>query len=131
MREIQMNVEKIFKDDIEYEPANEAGSIKVICHKSDLVENSGVCALINDEQVALFYLPHTEKKVFAVSNWDPFGKANVLSRGILGDIKGKIVVASPLYKQHFDLESGICIEDTSIKLKTYPVFLDGETINIG
>ena len=127
----QMNAEKIFKDNIKYEPANESGSIKVICHKSDLVENSGVCALIDGEQVALFYLPHTDKKIFAVSNWDPFGKANVLSRGILGDIKGKIVVASPLYKQHFDLESGICIEDTAIKLKTYAVSLEGDSVSIG
>tara|TARA_R110001592_G_scaffold181747_1_gene424610 strand:+ start:33034 stop:33414 length:381 start_codon:yes stop_codon:yes gene_type:complete len=125
-----MKVEQIVKDNMSYEPANESGCVNVICNKSDLVENSGVCALINDEQVALFYLPHTEKKLFAVSNWDPIGKANVLSRGILGDIKGKIVVASPLYKQHFDLETGICIEDHSIKLKTFPIFLEGDSVKI-
>ncbi|MFT6030351.1 MAG: nitrite reductase (NADH) small subunit [Oleiphilaceae bacterium] len=126
-----MKVEQILKDNMSYEPANESGCINVICNKSDLVENSGVCALINDEQVALFYLPHTEKKLFAVSNWDPIGKANVLSRGILGDIKGKIVVASPLYKQHFDLETGICIEDETVKLKTFPIFLEGDSVIIG
>ena len=64
-----MNVEKIIKDSMPNEPANQSandsGSINVICKKSDLVENSGVCALINDEQVALFYLPHTDKKIFA------------------------------------------------------------------
>ncbi len=126
-----MNVEKILKDNMPYEPANEAGCMNVICKKSDLVENSGVCALINDEQVALFYLPKTEKKIFAVSNWDPIGKANVLSRGILGDIKGSIVVASPLYKQHFDLETGVCIEDETVKLKTYPIILEGDIVKIG
>jgi nitrite reductase (NADH) small subunit len=126
-----MKVEQILKDNMSYEPANESGCINVICKKSDLVENSGVCALINNEQVAIFYLPHTEKKLFAISNWDPIGKANVLSRGILGDIKGSIVVASPLYKQHFDLETGMCIEDESIKLKTYPVFLEGDSVKIG
>lgn len=129
-----MNVEKIIKDDTQNEPfhqsANDSGSNNVICNKLDLVENSGVCALINDEQVALFYLPHTDKKIFAISNWDPIGKANVLSRGILGDIKGTVVVASPLYKQHFDLKTGICIEDETIKLKTYPVSLDGDIVNI-
>lgn len=129
-----MNVEKILKDSMPYESANqsanESGSNDVICNKSDLIENSGVCALINDEQVALFYLPHTDKKIFAISNWDPIGKANVLSRGILGDIKGTIVVASPLYKQHFDLQTGVCIEDETIKVKTYLVSLEGDTINI-
>ena len=129
-----MNVEKMLKDSMPNEPvnqsANDSGSINVICNKSDLVENSGVCALINDEQVALFYLPHTDKKIFAISNWDPIGKANVLSRGILGSIKEAIVVASPLYKQHFDLETGMCIEDETIKLKTFPVFIEGVSIKI-
>jgi nitrite reductase (NADH) small subunit len=101
---------------------------QVICSKNDLVENSGVCALINGEQVALFYLPSSEQKIFAVSNWDPFGKANVLSRGIVGDISGKYVVSSPLYKQHFDLESGVCLEDETAILKTYPVNLDGDNV---
>ena len=130
-----MNVEKIIKDSMPNEPANQSandsGSINVICNKSDLVENSGVCALINHEQVALFYLPHTDRKRYAISNWDPIGKANVLSRGILGDIKGRTVVASPLYKQHFDLETGICFEDETIKLKTYSVFLEGDCVKIG
>ena len=75
---------------------------QVICSKNDLVENSGVCALVNGEQVAIFYLPKSDQQVFAISNWDPIGKANVLSRGIVGDLEGKFVVASPLYKQHFD-----------------------------
>ncbi len=126
-----MNVEKIVKESMPNEPANESGYVNVICQKSDLVENSGVCALINDEQVALFYLPHTDKKLFGISNWDPIGKANVLSRGILGDIKGTIVVASPLYKQHFNLETGVCIEDETIKLKTFPVFIDGDAVKVG
>ena len=126
-----MSVEMILNNSISHEPANESGIINVICHTSDLVENSGVCALINDEQVALFYIPSTEKKLFAISNWDPFGKANVLSRGILGDVKGTVVVASPLYKQHFDLQTGTCIEDDSICLKTYPVKIEGDKVLVG
>ena len=112
-----MNINKLLHAPTSNEPANESGVESMICHTSDLVKNSGVCALINDEQVALFYLPHTDKKLFAVSNWDPIGKANVLSRGILGDIKGNIVIASPLYKQHFNLETGVCLEDAIARLK--------------
>jgi nitrite reductase (NADH) small subunit len=126
-----MHVENILKDNLYSGPANESECLKVICNKSDLVENSGICALINGEQVALFYLPNTEQKIFALSNWDPIGKANVLSRGILGDLNGTIVVASPLYKQHFNLETGICIEDETFKLKTYPLYLEGDSVKIG
>lgn len=126
-----MNVETIVNDTTSLEPANESGNAIVICNQTDLVENSGVCALVDGEQVAIFYLPQTEEKVFAISNWDPIGKANVLSRGILGDIKGTIVVASPLYKQHFDLRSGNCIEDESAKVKTYSIRLEGEQVILG
>jgi len=101
---------------------------QVICSKSDLVENSGVCALVNGEQIAIFYLPKTEQQVFAISNWDPLGKANVLSRGIVGDLEGKFVVASPLYKQHFDLISGECLEDETASVKIYPISLDDNKI---
>ena len=66
--------------------------------------------------------------MFAISNWDPVGKANVLSRGIVGDLDGKIVVASPLYKQHFDLSSGECMEDNEASVKIYPVSLEDNKI---
>lgn len=101
---------------------------QVICSQHDLVENSGVCALVNGEQIALFYLPESEQKVFAISNWDPIGKANVLSRGIVGDLNGKFVVASALYKQHFDLESGKCLEDETALVKVYQVSLKDNKI---
>ncbi len=108
----------------------EVSDMTVLCKMSDLLENAGVCALHKDEQVALFYLPTTEKKVFALNNWDPLGKANVLSRGIIGDLQGKLVVASPLYKQHFELESGRCIEDDDVQVKTYDVTLVDEQVII-
>ncbi len=43
-------------------------------------------------------------------------------------MNGEPVVASPLYKQHFSLRSGLCLEDDSVQLKTYPVLLDGDRI---
>jgi nitrite reductase (NADH) small subunit len=96
---------------------------QIICARADLIENSGVCALIDGEQVALFYLPSTPAMVYAISNWDPIGKANVLSRGIVGDLKGQIVVASPLYKQHYNLETGVCLEDAAVSVRVWPVSL--------
>ncbi len=109
---------------------NAGNNEMVVCSTEDLIENSGICALVDDQQVAIFYLPKTEKKVFAVSNWDPLGKANVISRGIVGDLKGTLVVASPLYKQHYSLESGICLEDSSAKLATYEIKIEGDQVII-
>jgi nitrite reductase (NADH) small subunit len=93
---------------------------------SKLMENGGVCALINDVQVAIFYLPQENPCVYAISNHDPVAKANVISRGIVGDINGELAVASPMYKQHFSLSSGICLEDQSIQLPVYHARVDGD-----
>lgn len=99
-----------------------------VCQKTDLIANSGICALVNGQQIAIFYLPGEETSLYAVSNWDPIGKANVLSRGILGDIDGKLVVASPLYKQHFELATGQCIEEPDQTLTLYEICMDGDQI---
>lgn len=91
----------------------------MICTKDDLIEDAGVAAVLNGEQVAIFYLPYATEKVFAVSNWDPVGKANVMSRGLTAHLQEQWVVASPLYKQHYNLATGQCLEEEAI-LKTWP-----------
>lgn len=102
---------------------------RVICQHEDLIPNSGICALVNGQQVAIFYLPEEEPQVYAIGNWDPIGKANVLSRGIVGDVQGRIVVASPLYKQHFDLTTGECLENEDTPVPVFPVeLIDGQVI---
>ena len=57
--------------------------------------------------------------VFAIGNHDPASGANVLSRGIVGDIGGEIVVASPIYKQHFSLITGRCLEEPRFAVPAY------------
>src|SRR6478609_12044477 len=85
-----------------------------VCPLEDIVPNSGVCAQVSGQQVAVFRTD--DDRVYALSNYDPFSNANVLSRGIVGDIKGELVVASPVYKQHFSLASGQCLEDEAVKV---------------
>ena len=101
-----------------------------VCNRDDLVPGSGVCALVNGEQVALYYLPQKDQAVFALANRDPIGRANVLSRGIVGDVGGERVVASPLYKQHFSLETGVCLEDEEVRVEVYHVRLEGDRVLI-
>jgi assimilatory nitrate reductase catalytic subunit len=87
-----------------------------VCRLEDIVPDSGVCALVGGEQVAVF---RVEEKVYAVGNRDPFSGANVLSRGIVGDLGGELVVASPVYKQHFSLLTGRCLEDGAVRVPVY------------
>lgn len=95
-----------------------------ICAFEDLVENSGICALLNGRQVAVFLLElQGEPQIYAVGNYDPIGGANVLSRGMVGSIGEQIVVASPLYKQHFDLTTGQCLEQPEVVIPVYGVKL--------
>ena len=88
-----------------------------VCRLEDIVPDTGVCALVGGEQVAVFRL--ADGSVHAVGNRDPFSRANVLSRGIVGDLKGELVVASPVYKQHFSLLSGRCVEDPAVRIPVY------------
>lgn len=125
-----MSVQLVTNNTAFIQPPQTGTDEMVLCDISDLVENSGICALAEDKQIAIFYLPHTEQKLFAVSNWDPIGKANVISRGIIGDIKGTLVVASPLYKQHYDLTTGRCLEDDSARLDTFNIKLDDDKVKL-
>ncbi len=90
-----------------------------VCPLDAITPNTGVGALMNDQQIAIFRVGN-EKRVYALSNQDPFSKAFVMSRGILGDLQGERVVASPIYKQHFSLATGRCLEDKDQKLLVFP-----------
>ncbi len=101
-----------------------------VCVLDDLLRAGGVAALLEDgEQVAIFRT--VEDKVYALSNIDPFSGAAVLSRGLVGDLGGVPVVASPMHKQHFDLRTGACVDDPSVAVTAYPVRVDDGVILVG
>ena len=101
------------------------------CHRQDLVANSGVVALVDGAQVALFYLPDAEgQTLYAVSNRDPKSGANVIGRGLVGNLGGDLVIASPLYKQHFRLSDGSCLEYPEQQLPVWPARVQGERVEI-
>lgn len=103
-----------------------------VCTKADLVAFSGVAAWLETTQgpaqVAIFYLPGEGDELFALDHFDPFSNANVIARGIVGDLKGAAVVASPIYKQHFRLEDGQCLEDEHVKLRSWKIEFKGEEV---
>jgi len=99
-----------------------------VCRLADIVPNTGVCALVDGRQVAVFRLD--DERLYAIENRDPFSRANVLSRGIVGDLKGEFVVASPVYKQHFSLASGACLEDPAVRVAVFQVRLEGDAVMV-
>jgi NAD(P)H-dependent nitrite reductase small subunit len=91
---------------------------RCVCELDEVLPDSGVAALIDGRQLAIF---RVNDHVYAIDNFDPASEANVLSRGLPGDLQGEIVVASPVYKQHFSLATGRCIEDANQSVRVYPV----------
>jgi nitrite reductase (NADH) small subunit len=105
---------------------------QTVCEQQDLVSNSGVVVWLDGAQVALFYLPDAEgRSLYAIDNHDPQSGANVIGRGLVGSIKGDLVVASPIYKQHFRLEDGSCLEYPQQRLRVWPVRLNGGWVEVG
>jgi nitrite reductase (NADH) small subunit len=76
-------------------------------------------ALVAGEQVAVVRLPSDE--VVAVSHWDPYAQAPVMARGIVGSRQGRPTLASPLHKQVYDLATGECLTDPTLRLATFAV----------
>jgi nitrite reductase (NADH) small subunit len=96
-----------------------------VCAMSDLERERGRAALIDGEQLALF-VTH-DRRIYAVAQRDPYSGAYVMARGIVGTRGDAPTVASPMYKQIFDLRTGACL-DTQGKderaLRTWPVTVD-------
>lgn len=106
-----------------------------ICNLNDIIPETGVCALVDGKQIAIFRTKHNH--LFALDNYDPFSQANVLSRGLIGGTtvtndagidEAILYVASPIYKQRFNLATGQCLDDESIKLNTYQVALNEDDV---
>jgi nitrite reductase (NADH) small subunit len=99
-----------------------------VCRVDDLSVERGAAALLGDRQIALFRT--FDGRVYATDQVDPFSRAAVLSRGIVGDRSGVPTVASPMYKQVFDLRTGACLDAQGKDphdLRVHPVAIrDGE-----
>ncbi|SDV48771.1 nitrite reductase small subunit NirD [Chitinasiproducens palmae] len=99
-------------------PSTPAVAWTRVCRCEEIVPDTGVCARVAGQQVAVFRL--ADGSVHAIGNYDPNGRAAVLSRGLTGSLGGRLVVASPLYKHHFDLRTGECLEIPANSVPAYP-----------
>jgi nitrite reductase (NADH) small subunit len=109
-------------------PEDGAAEWVEVCSISKILPDTGVCVLVDDNQIAVFHLEGGE--VYAIGNLDPFSNAAVLSRGIVGDSGGIPKVASPVYKQSFDLRSGSCLDDVSVRIPAYQARVIGGIVQV-
>lgn len=100
-------------------PAHHSETWTAVCTLRDIVPNTGVCALVDKTQVAIFRVGRGED-VYAIANYDPNSDAAVLSRGLIGNLGDRLVVASPIYKHHFDLRTGECLEAPENSVDAFP-----------
>jgi len=99
----------------------------IVCRYADLLAERGVAALVDGRQLALFRTHDGE--VFVLDNRDPFSGANVLSRGIVGSRGDVPTVASPMFKQVFDLRTGACLDDPAVSVAVHEVsVIDGAVV---
>lgn len=106
---------------------------ETVCRLDQIEREGGVTALVGGEAVAV--IRTFDDHVYALSNYDPFSKASVLARGIVGTkaVDGEDVpfVASPMHKQAFDLRDGHCLDDPSVAVATYDVRVVDGVVEVG
>jgi nitrite reductase (NADH) small subunit len=100
-----------------------------VCELNQILPATGVCALIQGQQIAIFR-PRDDEQLYALSNIDPFAQASVLSRGLIAEHQQALWVASPLKKQRFRLSDGFCLEDESRSVASYPVRVSNGLVEI-
>lgn len=100
-----------------------------VCDVDDVQIERGVRVLVGNAHVAVFRT--YDGGVHAIDAIDPFSGASVLARGIVGSKDGNPFVASPMYKQRFDLRTGVCLEDSTVSVRVYPVEIDGGRVRVG
>lgn len=96
-----------------------------VCRVAELEKERGATALVHGQALAIFRTH--DDSVFALGNYDPFAKASVLARGIVGT--RRVIssdaevpfVASPMHKHAFNLRTGQCLDDPAVSVPSYDV----------
>ncbi|HEY4106616.1 MAG TPA: nitrite reductase small subunit NirD [Polyangiaceae bacterium] len=110
------------------ETSAESATWRDICPVDHVLPGTGAAALVDGEQIAI--IRTADGMIAALSNFDPFSEAYVIARGIVGDRAGVPKIASPIYKQSFDLRTGECLDEPRVRLLVYPVRVTAGKIQV-
>ncbi|MFZ5846478.1 MAG: nitrite reductase small subunit NirD [Actinomycetota bacterium] len=109
------------------------GAWTPVCRLIELEVERGATALVNGQAVAVFRTH--DDTVHALANHDPFSRASVLARGIVGTrtVDGAEVpfVASPMHKHAFDLRTGRCLDEEDVAVTAYEARVVDGTVLVG
>jgi nitrite reductase (NADH) small subunit len=110
-----------------------------VCSVHDVQPDRGVAALVVTAEgttpVAVFRLSavgDTGDEWYGVGHVDPATGAPVMARGLVGSAGEPPVtvatVASPLHKQRYNLRTGQCLDDDSLRLDVFDVRIDDDRV---
>lgn len=102
---------------------------QAVCPVGDLQVERGATALVHGQALAIFRT--ADDQVFALGNHDPFAKASVIARGIVGHRGDVPFVASPVHRHAFDLRTGQCLEDAHVCVPVYDVKVVDGIVHVG
>lgn len=105
------------------------GTWQPVCRLTELAVDRGATALVHGQAVAIFRTRDDE--VYVLGNHDPFAKASVLARGIVGARDGVPFVGSPVHRHAFDLRSGRCLDDEHASVPAYDVRVVDGVVEVG
>lgn len=103
-------------------------SWQAVCDVDALLPGRGVCALVGGRDVAIFRL--VDGTVLAIDDIDPYCGVAVLSRGLVGSREDVDVVFSPMYKNAFDLRTGVALDEPEVRVPTYPVRVSDGVVEV-
>lgn len=110
-------------------PASTTDDWQAVCRVAQLEVERGATALVHGQAVAIFRTH--DDTVYALGNHDPFAKASVLARGIVGTRGDVPFVASPMHKHAFDLRTGRCLDDVHASVPAYDVRVVDGVVLVG
>jgi nitrite reductase (NADH) large subunit len=98
-----------------------------VAHVNDVPAEGGIAIKYGPAQIALFNFA-SRGEWYACQNQCPHMQDMVLARGLIGDERGQPKVACPQHKKTFSLKSGECLSGDQLKVRTFPVRVDGGEI---
>ena len=102
---------------------------QAVCAVADLEVDRGATALVHGQAVALFRT--ADDRVYALGNHDPFARASVMAKGIVGHRGDVPFVASPVHRHAFDLRTGRCLDDAGASVPAYDIRVVDGVVHVG
>jgi NAD(P)H-dependent nitrite reductase small subunit len=95
----------------------------------DFPKDGGAAIKYGQVQIAIFRFDALGRW-YACQNMCPHKRAFVLSRGVVGTQGEEAIVACPLHKKTYSLETGACLTGEGYTVKVFPVRVAGERVEL-